>query len=81
MVSDPKGETGRRYGVVGLGGLYSRRWTFYIDREGILRAIDKQVVPATAGVDMLKKLDELGFPRRSSDPAAPPPPAASAAPE
>jgi peroxiredoxin Q/BCP len=65
VVSDPKGVTAKRFGVLGIGGLYSRRWTFYVDSAGILRAIDKQVEPATAGTDIVKKLQELDFPRRS----------------
>jgi len=49
---------------VSLRNLYSKRWTFYIDSAGILRAIDKQVKPATAGADIVSKLEELDFPRR-----------------
>jgi peroxiredoxin Q/BCP len=67
VVSDPKGEAARAYGVLGLGGLYARRWTFYIDADGILREIDKDVSPATAGQDILRKLDELGFSKRAAD--------------
>ncbi len=66
VVSDPKGEVAKRFGVLGLGGFYSKRWTFYIDAEGILRAIDKEVDPATAGADIVRKLGELGFPRREA---------------
>ena len=65
VVSDPKGEVAGRFGVLGLGGLYSKRWTFYVDAKGTLRAIDKQVQPATAGADILRKLEELGFPKRT----------------
>jgi len=64
VVSDPKGEVAKRFGVIGLGGLYSKRWTFYVDAEGILRAIDKNVHPETAGADIVQKLRQLGFPRR-----------------
>jgi peroxiredoxin Q/BCP len=66
VVSDPKGEVAKQFGVLALGGLYSKRWTFYIDAEGILRAIDKDVRPETAGVDIVEKLRALGFPRRVS---------------
>ena len=72
VVSDAKGQVAKRFGVLGLGGLYSKRWTFYIDAEGILRAIDKQVAPATAGADIVRKLGELGFPRRPSTPESKP---------
>ena len=66
VLSDPDGETGRRFGVVGVGGFFAKRWTFYIDGDGILREIDKNVNPATAGQDIVRKLDALGFPRLSS---------------
>ena len=71
VVSDPKGIVAKQYGVLALGGLYARRWTFYIDVEGRVRAIDKKVSPASAGVDMLRKLEELGFPKRGSQPGEP----------
>ena len=66
VVSDPEGKVAKQFGVLGLGGLYSKRWTFYIDPAGILRAIDKHVRPETAGEDIVRKLGELGFPRRIS---------------
>ena len=66
VLSDPKGETAKRYGVIGFGGLYSKRWTFYIDATGILRAIDKAVNPESAGQDMVETLTRLGFEKRSS---------------
>lgn len=66
VVSDPDGEVARRYGVLRFGGLYANRWTFYIDRDGVLRDIDKQVVPATAGADIVTRLEILGFPRRAT---------------
>ena len=34
-----------------------------------LRAIDKDVRPETAGADIVRKLGELGFPRRDREPA------------
>ena len=63
VLSDPDGSTARRYGVVRFGGLFPKRWTFYIDGDGILRAIDKSVAPATAGQDMVDRLEALNFPR------------------
>jgi len=69
VLSDPKGETAERYGVIGFGGLYSKRWTFYIDATGILRAIDKDVNPESAGQDIVEKLTRLGFGKRSSSEA------------
>ena len=64
LLSDPGGETARAYGVAGIGGLFAKRWTFYVDREGVIREIDRKVATTTAGQDMARKLGELGFPKR-----------------
>ncbi len=64
VISDPDKSVARAYGVLGMGGLYTRRWTFYIDPDGIIRKIDKDVQPETAGVDIVRNLAELGFPIR-----------------
>ena len=64
LLSDPTGATAKAYGVTALGGLYARRWTFYIDAEGVLREIDKDVNVETAGQDIARKLGELGVPKR-----------------
>jgi len=64
VLSDPGGATAKAYGVMGPGGLYAHRWTFYIDAEGRIAAIDKQVSTGTAGRDLVRKLEELGFPKK-----------------
>ena len=64
ILSDPEGDTARAYGVVGPGGLFAHRWTFYVDPEGRILAVDRQVSTGTAGRDLLRKLDELGVPKR-----------------
>ncbi len=66
VISDPGKEAAKAYGVLGLGGLYARRWTFYIDSGGIIRKVDRDVRPETAGADVARTLAELGFPRRGS---------------
>ena len=66
LLSDPTGETARAYGVTGFGGLFAKRWTFYIDRDGVIRAIDKSVSTATAGQDIARRLEALGVPRRKT---------------
>ena len=40
------------------------RWTFYIDKDGRIAAIDKAVKPATSAEDMVAKLAELKVPTR-----------------
>jgi peroxiredoxin Q/BCP len=64
LLSDPTGETARAYGVAGFGGLFAKRWTFYVDQAGVIREIDKNVSTSTAGQDIARKLAELGFPPR-----------------
>jgi len=64
LLSDPTGEAAKAYGVAGFGGLFAKRWTFYIDKDGVIREIDKSVSTATAGQDIARKLGELGFPTR-----------------
>jgi peroxiredoxin len=63
LLSDPAKEVARSYGVVALGGLYARRWTFYIDEDGRIRHIDKDVSVSTAGQDIARTLETLGFPK------------------
>ena len=64
VVSDPTGETARAYGVVAEDGRYARRFTFYIDRDGVIRYVDREVDPRTAGRDVARRLEKLGFPKR-----------------
>jgi peroxiredoxin len=52
------------YGVVSVDQPFASRWTFYIDRDGRIVHIDKQVSPATHGRAVAAKLAELGVPRR-----------------
>ena len=64
LLSDPTKTAARAYGVTAFGGLYARRWTFYIDPDGLIRHIDRNVHVGSAGQDIARKLEELGFPRR-----------------
>jgi peroxiredoxin Q/BCP len=66
LLSDPTGMNASAYGVAAPGGKYAKRWTVYIDREGVVRAVDRDVRPESAGQDIARKLEELGFPRRSA---------------
>ena len=61
LLSDLGGSVADAYGVTALGGLYARRWTFYIDRSGAVRFIDKDVKTETAGQDIAARLEALGF--------------------
>lgn len=61
ILSDPSKETAKAYGVVHEGRMVPERWTFYIDKEGVIRFIDKGVQQRTetAGEDVVSKLKEL----------------------
>lgn len=62
ILSDPSKETARAYDVLsGMG--FARRWTFYIDADGIIRKIDRDVDPRTAGADLVANLEALDVPR------------------
>ena len=61
ILSDPSKESARAYGVLSDMG-FARRWTFYIDAEGIVQKIDRDVDPRTAGADLVANLEALGVP-------------------
>jgi peroxiredoxin Q/BCP len=64
ILSDPTKETANAYGVVNPEWGVPNRWTFYIDKDGRIAAIDKAVKPATSAEDMAAKLAELKVPTR-----------------
>jgi thioredoxin-dependent peroxiredoxin len=63
ILSDPDKKVAKEYGVVHEGRNVAERWTFYIDKEGVIKAIDKGVQQRTeqAGQDMAEKVKELGL--------------------
>ncbi|OFV90065.1 MAG: peroxiredoxin [Acidobacteria bacterium RIFCSPLOWO2_02_FULL_64_15] len=58
LLSDPTKATATAYGVLNDRGVASR-WTFYVDKNGIISAIEKTIMPATSAEDMITKLGEL----------------------
>ena len=60
ILSDASKSVSRSFGVLSAVG-YAKRWTFYIDKNGIIRDIDRSVKKATAGPDLAKNLERLGF--------------------
>lgn len=64
VLSDESGKAARVFGVVDEGRTVPRRWTFYVDAEGVIRHIDKSVATQTAGTDIAKRLEALGFPKK-----------------
>ena len=64
MLADPTKATATKYGVLNQAGV-ANRWTFYIDKQGKVAAIDTAVRPATSAEDMIAKLDELKVAKKS----------------
>jgi peroxiredoxin Q/BCP len=66
LLADPTAETARAYGVVTGERKAAARWTFYIDKQGKISAIDTEVSKrtATSAEDMIAKLEELKVAKR-----------------
>jgi peroxiredoxin len=62
ILADPSKVMSTAYGVLGSRGL-NNRWTYYIDADGTILKIDKDTNPATAGRDLTRTMEELGFPK------------------
>ncbi len=58
MLSDPTKATATAYGVLNVLGI-AKRWTFYIDKQGTIAAIDTTIHTSTSAEDMVARLGEL----------------------
>lgn len=65
ILADPDKAASQAFGVLSERG-YAKRWTYYIDPEGTVIRIDKQVNPATAGAQLVANLQSLGVPAAAS---------------
>jgi peroxiredoxin Q/BCP len=63
ILADPGKQLAEPCGVLHAMG-FANRWTFYVDADGTIVKIDKEVKPQTAGVDLARNLEELGFPKK-----------------
>ena len=59
ILSDPDKSVAKAYGVLNEQRGMANRWTFYIDKDGVIREIDKKIVTAQAAPDMAAKVKEL----------------------
>ena len=75
ILSDPDKKVAFAYGVIPPDRppdrQFASRWTFYIGPDGKIVAIDKGATgrginPATAGQDLITKLNELGVKKKSA---------------
>ena len=64
ILSDPSKKVAEAYGVVDVDQSFASRWTFYIDPQGRIAHVDKNVRPATHGQAVAATLAALGVPRR-----------------
>ena len=64
ILSDPEKTIAQAYGVVHDDRKVPERWTFYIGKDGVVKFIDKKVTAASHGEDIVKKLEELGIPKK-----------------
>ena len=51
----------KAYGVLMSARGFANRWTFYIDKDGVIKAIDKKVNADKAAEDVAAKVKELGL--------------------
>jgi peroxiredoxin Q/BCP len=61
ILSDPDQTIAKAYGVMNPARKVANRWTYYIDKEGVIKAIDKDVKVDNAGADVAAKVKELGL--------------------
>jgi peroxiredoxin Q/BCP len=60
ILSDPDKSVAKAYGVLNERGM-ATRWTFYIDKDGIIKEIDKKVNTKKAADDVISKVKSLGL--------------------
>ena len=59
ILADPEKTTARAYGVLNEERGFAMRHTFYIGPDGRILDVDMKVSPATAGQDVVKRLEAL----------------------
>lgn len=61
ILSDPTKSVGQAYGVINPARGFANRWTYYIDKEGTIKEIDKDIKTKSAGQDVAEKVKALGL--------------------
>ena len=64
ILADPDKNAAKNYGVLSVMG-FAKRWTFYIDKQGVVRKIDKAVQTTEHGESVARTLQELGVPKKN----------------
>lgn len=63
ILCDVEGDVARAYGVIDDQRDLPARWTFFIDGNGRIAAVDRNVSPTSHGADIIVRLAELGLRR------------------
>lgn len=61
ILSDPDKTVANAYGVVNPQRGFANRWTFYIDKDGKIAAIEKKIDTKNAASEVAAKLKSLGI--------------------
>ena len=61
ILSDPDKSVAKAYGVMNEQRGFANRWTFYIDKEGVIKEIDKKVDTKQAAEGVMSKVKSLGL--------------------
>jgi peroxiredoxin Q/BCP len=64
ILSDPKGEVAKKYGVYNPDRDAAQRVTFYIGKDGKILHIDREVKTETHGADIAARLGSLGVEKK-----------------
>ena len=62
ILSDADRTVSTAYGVLSERG-FANRWTFFLDPDGVIARVDREVDARTAGADLVEHLEALGVPR------------------
>ena len=60
ILCDPEKSTAKAFGVLNPAGM-ATRVTFYIDKDGVIKEIDKKINNPKAGEDVVAKIKTLGI--------------------
>lgn len=65
LLSDPSKKVAKAYDVLAFYG-YPKRHTIYIDKQGKVLMVDRDINPATSAQDIAANLEKLGIAKRES---------------
>ena len=61
ILSDPDKSVAKAYGVLNEQRGLANRWTYYIGKDGLIKAIEKKINSPQAAPDVAAKVKELGL--------------------